>query len=549
MALSLSKKKRIFYPPVYALSILTSVFVTGCSDGDMDVDIDLSSELINREEFSHTVSHTFSTDDVMKSFDGTTFATDKTFICGIAGGPACARGQTQPKTAKKTGETLYPVDSEFGFIVEDFVGAAEKTINNDFAEGWVNDITDATYGNGLMVANAKTDIFKTRKLTGSWCSGLGGALVKCSSEHYSTFEHVLSCHETVPYTTSDPSNVNVQNDLTDPATNAVVGNCIDARLDDNLYIIRDGVVTTELLASVATGDQMNANESTVRDDIAIGTSYGVSLKDDGKPLYRWGNAVKRPNDMRMYARMALPDRWKVTNANYLVFKAELVVNHQITNNPNDQLRPEDMENEAATGRLPAYVTSGNNWLSVSDCYEGDGHFIPAGTILKNADAAQPDAFSSDLTRGMTNAWYTSLDRDPFAAGIDVGPRWRLKSNKFGQDIPSLEIPSNACTKPPFNHDVYRYTVGDYATTTIDLLDFKEGVESPLKWSAGWVDARQNPVNIGANGDNKASNGISINGLPLTDDFDLAVYIKGDAKGTKIYNATLNIEYAQLTFEE
>ena len=41
--------------------------------------------------------------------------------------------------------------------------------------------------------------------------------------------------------------------------------------------------------------------------------------------------------------------------NYQVTKAHLVVNHWITNNPNDQLRPEDLENEAATGRKPSYT--------------------------------------------------------------------------------------------------------------------------------------------------------------------------------------------------
>ena len=35
-----------------------------------------------------------------------------------------------------------------------------------------------------------------------------------------------------------------------------------------------------------------------------------------------------------------------------------MVNHHITNNPNDQLRPEDLENEAATGRKPSYTIEG-----------------------------------------------------------------------------------------------------------------------------------------------------------------------------------------------
>ena len=38
-----------------------------------------------------------------------------------------------------------------------------------------------------------------------------------------------------------------------------------------------------------------------------------------------------------------------------VTKARLIVNHTITNNPNDQLRPEDLENEAAIGVLPDHT--------------------------------------------------------------------------------------------------------------------------------------------------------------------------------------------------
>jgi hypothetical protein len=520
----------------------SATFLTACSDGD----VTLEQEPISIETFSHSVTHTFSVADVQGGFDGKTQAEDSTIVCGIdANAPACAT--TQPIIAKQTGETLYPVDSEFGFYVEDFVGGAQKIRDQDHAEGWVNDIDQAPNGKGLMVANSKTDSFLTPARYGSWCTGLGGALVKCSSEHYTTFEHVLTCNETVPYTTADPSS-SVQKDLIDPETNAVVGNCADARLDNDLKIVRGGSVTDESLTSMMPGVQMAANESTVRDDIAIGKDYSISLKDDGKPLYRWGNAVKRPNDIRMYARMALPDTWKQPGENFIVFKAELIVNHEITNNPNDQLRPEDMENEAATGRLPAYTVSGANWLSDKDCYEGDGNFIPAGTLFKNAAFAQGDtAFSSDLRLGLTNAWYTSIDRDPFEAGIDVGPRWRLGSNKFGQDLPSLEIPSNACTQPPFKHDTYKYATGTEVTTTIDLLDF-DGT-SPLATSLGWVDARSNDINLGVDGDPKAPNGISINGLPLTEDFDLGVYIKGDAKGTRIYNATLNIEYAKVTYGE
>ena len=104
---------------------------------------------------------------------------------------------------------------------------------------------------------------------------------------------------------------------------------------------------------------MFPNDKTdMQNNIALSTDYSVQLKDDGKPLYGWGGLHKRPNDIRMYARLELPDEWKEPGADYVVTRAELVVNHWITNNPNDQLRPEDLENEAATGRKPSYRIEG-----------------------------------------------------------------------------------------------------------------------------------------------------------------------------------------------
>ncbi len=82
-----------------------------------------------------------------------------------------------------------------------------------------------------------------------------------------------------------------------------------------------------------------------------------------------------------------------------VSSAKLVVKHVVTNNPNDQIRPEDLENEAAIGRLPSYKVTGSGatevWTSLKDCYEGDGDVIDAtlgssdptqilaGTVFKN----------------------------------------------------------------------------------------------------------------------------------------------------------------------
>lgn len=79
----------------------------------------------------------------------------------------------------------------------------------------------------------------------------------------------------------------------------------------------------------------------------------------------------------------------------------------------------------------------------------------------------PGNWSEDLKEYLTNAYYATIDRDPFEwsyekndageiheyigspvpfsddeeVNLNVklisGPRWRLKANKFGQDIPGL----------------------------------------------------------------------------------------------------------------
>jgi len=120
----------------------------------------------------------------------------------------------------------------------------------------------------------------------------------------------------------------------------------------------------------------------------------------------------------------------------LVKSAKLEIIHQITNNPNDQVRPEDLENEAATGRKPSYskslVDGTEVWASRVTCYEGDGDFIdgdegtvdpdflPAGTVFKGkfkgdilAASNPPQLLSADLVEGLTNGWYTTINRDPF----------------------------------------------------------------------------------------------------------------------------------------
>jgi len=521
---------------------------------------------------------------------------------------------------------LYPVDSEFGFYVTDFVGAVEKPRDNDYGEGYAGNLPD---GSGVAIANAVTDRYKVKPPQGTWCQGLGGNSVKCSTEHYTVMEHVLSCHEVIPYFFADPT-------LGPPAVQGVLStpddppslsvDCATTALDDDLQILIGGLPVGGRLTDAdpclakdpndPTNCQMLPNDNTsVLDDLAVSTDYSVTLKDDGKALYRWGALIKRPNDMRLYARLELPDEWKAPGADFKVTKAHLVINHTITNNPNDQVRPEDLENEAAIGVLPDHEISadGEVWKSTKLCYEGDGDLIDnelgagdpsaigVGTYYKNGPFAldptatpgdqpadPPYAFSEDLTEALTNAWYTTIDREPFEWSYEVvttnadgskivdyrgcpgpveeygcanvpagaplfsGPRWRLKPNKFGQDLPGLEIPTTAaleenCTPPPFSKDLIKYEVGAPTTTVLNLLDWDDAEgPPPLATSKGWVDsANNNPyieivdTVVDDNGDLREITSI---GAPMSDDFDVMIYVKGDRKPVFIYDAKLVLEY-------
>lgn len=405
------------------------------------------------------------------------------------------------------------------------------------------------------------------------CQGLGATSVKCSTEHYTVMEHVLTCFETVPYFFATPISFNpyfLQGET-----------C--AELDNTLFTPADIQIDSQ-----DSLDQLPPNDNTNLVDVAKSTDYSLTKKDDGKVLYRWGSLIKRPNDVRLYARLALPDEWKEEDADYTVTKAILIVDHWITNNPNDQLRAEDLENEGATGRKPSYeITDNGNWVSTRECYEGDGDFIgiedegdptvlDIGTVFKRPSIPEdyftlqgdspPLPFSKDLKEYFTNAWYTSINRDPFewsyrntSKGDNVfdfigspgplideelelvsGPRWRLKANKFGQDLPGLEIPLEECSAPPFTNDNIKYRVGERVETIINLLDWDKDETSPLATSTGWVDVTANDGVVV----NDIVDGVPVttNGCPMSDDFDLAVYIKGDRKPTAIFSARLEISY-------
>ena len=487
------------------------------------------------------VSHfTFSSANVLGRYDGTTQGDIQTGDVPVVDFSAVPRVTTD-------GVNLYPINSEFGFNVTDFVGAEDRDFFADpeYAEGWVGDLTDEFGAQiGLVLSDSPTDTFLTPARMGTWLVGMGGDAVKADSEHYSVMQSILS-DQLFP---GDP-------------------NALEP-LDDNLILVGglyDGQAVADVLPIVgdANGDGvvdirdvLQPNESTITQDIAVSSDYSVTLKDDGKLLYRWGNMIKRPVDIRLEAEMELPDAFKtaVTDTGeidslllplFRVSKAELVVRHTVTNNPNDQIRPEDFENEAATGRIPDYVVDGDGkWLTVADFYAGDGSFLPAGTVLKDPALAnlysgsllaQIGALSEDLIEGYTTAWYITQDRDPFepmlnGAGDDyeVGPRWRLKSNKYGQDIPGVDIPQDPSAEPPAKSYELKYEVGAETQTVINLLDW-EGI-SPLTTSAGW----QNGAGT-----------VTANGLKLSENFDIAFYIKGDQKPINLYGADLVLSYDEV----
>lgn len=539
--------------------------------------------------------HTFSVDDIVGGFDGVTFAEDPTIIdtSAVLEDPMNPDPPDHMEPVRaiqdKDGNILFPIDSEFGFLVEDFVGAVQKDRDGLYAEGWAGNVVNLVDGemlSGLSLANAATDEFKAGLPLGTWAAGLGGNSVKADTEHYVVMANILSDQLGI----DDPNaDYPLDNDL------IVRGGDFDGRLvadvimelqaefdDGNTAVDRftDGVIDIR--------DVLIPNENTITENIAISNDYSVTLKDDGKLLYRWGTIVKRPNDIRMAVQLDLPEEWNEGGL-FRVTNAELIVRHEITNNPNEQIRPEDLENEAATGRLPSYVViehpdhPGDSdyalWVSPVNDFAGDGTFLPSyfvldengeivtdaqpgdevaldldgnivgvvntdengdpiGTILRvvtPTSEATSVLVSEDLEDGFTNAWYTSMDRDPFEAVLDengdyiVGPRWRLKANKFGQDLPGMEIPAIPHSEPPFKRDNIKYEVGEFTTTTINLLDWEPGEVSPLLFSSGWI----------------GNTGVTENGLQLTDQFDVAFYLKGDRNPTVFYDAQLVLTYEEV----
>ncbi len=582
--------------------------------------------------------------EVAGSFDGATHKTHDLidFDAEVGEYAPELHGNDIPAIQEKDGNILYPVDSTFGFLVEDFVGAEDKVLDGVHREGWVgNQYDDAGNITGLRLSNVETDSFKSTLPLGTWAAGLGGNSVKASTEHYVVMSQLLGLD-------GDPR-------------------------DDVYRLIVDGEVqptdyTYGEVADMSADGTVLANESTVLNDIFVvyqgdaetgevedRPAYSITYKDDGKLLYRWGTMIKRPNDLRLGVHMPLPDEWTSitsTDPGFVVTQAELRVRHSITNNPNDQIRPEDLENEVATGRKPSYrVTVADpgafegdfRWVSDVNDFSGNGARLPSylwldeagevelvpvsdleapagylgystgaslnaedivyivmadnagnpildvagnpqlitvtndagdevevvglrnkeiiedesgdevivqiGTTFRDTTLADPEGQSSDIFGGFSWEWFTTMDRDPFEPyiaddGEEIsGPRWRLKSNKFGQDVPGMEIPLIPGSEPPFQSDNIKYEVGSETVTTINLLDGAGLLDSgiDLRNSNHWVFPVLNED--GFDERDPDGDGVSENGLPLSDGFDFSIYVKGDRKPAVLYDVQL-----VLTFE-
>ncbi len=467
-----------------------------------------SAVLPDPADFMYSSEHTFQMGDLLGGFDGLRAEDDMSLICTSG---------CEDRLLEDGSVTLFPVDSGFGWDAIDFVGAALRPRDGDHEEGWIGPIEDDD-GNhqGIAVSNVPSLKFKAGPRKGQWCAGLGGEMVKCKSDHYVTMEHVLTCDETIPYHYYDY--------VTGEPTISDYENCVP--LDNELD--RDPSTLTpyayDLVNMVSSSDYSMINGET-----------------PGEYKYIWGNWDKRPSDLRLLARVPLPDEWKEDGRVFEVTEAKLAIVHTISNNPNDKISPEDIDNEGAAGRLPSYeVDADGRWVSTRDCYEGDGDFIPAGTVLKNPDFAIPDAYTDGLKDGYTNAWYTTLDRDPFADGENSGPRWRLTAPKFGQDLPGVEIPVEPCTPMPLKKEQVKYERGKLTTTLIDLLDpLEPGGESPFSTSTQWLQPNEEFQNI-------VGDGITSEGVTLTEDLDLSLHIKGDKNPVRLYKAVLYLDYQEVT---
>lgn len=476
----------------------------------------------------------FSVDDITISFDGTTLGDDPSHLSDTV-------------TKESDGVTLYAIDSEFGFYVNDFIGAQDKVLDGDFAEGWAGTTPDGY----LMVANAPTDLFSTPAVLGTWLEGIGGNTVKASTEHYTVMQAVLS-DQAYPGDTSglyqldDDLRVIDYKTLADGMPDLDANGNLQADIMHDFYVFelvealgeaaghlqsapvslykdfdrdgvmeeyhaymadieidgiirnvaavdidRDGVVdyfdnSLNGFGTFGISDILKPNESSILEDIAYGDDYSVTLKDDGKLLYRWGNAIKRPNDVRIDAKIELPEEWAQDSDSdgilplFHITAAELVVNHTVTNNPNDQIRPEDFENESAIGQLPSYeVNADGQWVSIEGFYAGDGTYYPPGTVLMDPNLAELAMGTAAQTIGAVQE-ITSLTEEHRTIAYQDGATFEnpvvfaSPLSYVGPDTASVRIVDVSSSGATICLEEAEYLDGTHWPETVSLVTFEEG---------------------------------------------------------------------------
>lgn len=133
-------------------------------------------------------THVFSIEDLTATYSGVQYP--------ALPGMLDTAGTTVEPYTDRDGNILYAIDSEFGFYIDDFIGALEKVLDGDFAEGFAGNAFDDE-GNqiGIALRDAETDVFLSGAPFGTWSLGLGGNTVKASTEHYETMASVLSDQE------------------------------------------------------------------------------------------------------------------------------------------------------------------------------------------------------------------------------------------------------------------------------------------------------------------------------------------------------------------
>ena len=214
-----------------------------CSALSLVVAALVSTGVVQAATQTHKSVHTFNLGDLVGDFEGTTVGTkgngsDPAIICGNTdiGSPTCPAEGPQP-TPGIDSELIYPIDSEFGFHVVPFAKSIPKERGDGFwTEGFIGNISVAGETVGVELSDAATDKFIVPAGEGRWCTGLGGTFVKCESEHFTVMEHVLTCHETVPYFYADPA-TGAQKEIEDPENpGTILVYCVDKKLDNNLII-------------------------------------------------------------------------------------------------------------------------------------------------------------------------------------------------------------------------------------------------------------------------------------------------------------------------